>query len=72
MAIARRKPKSTRRVLESVWSDEEQWTVKFGKLLRSQGRPSKTQPLFTTRLTLPTPVPDSSPCITVKWETELP
>jgi hypothetical protein len=40
------KAKSTKRVVESTWTDQTLWTVCRGELRKSPGRPEKTRSLF--------------------------
>jgi hypothetical protein len=42
----RNKAPSTKRRIEVVYKDNEQWTVLYGELQRRQGRPTLTEHLF--------------------------
>ena len=44
--MRRRKPKSTKRLADELWTDRESWTVKHGVLKRRQGRPGLVSSLF--------------------------
>jgi hypothetical protein len=44
--MAKRKSGLTKTTKETVYSDGQQWTVKYGELRRKKGRPQSTQHLF--------------------------